>query len=221
MGVATQDMGVAADGSHKPDYQPGMELHAKYTLLRRGRARPPDQADEGAVRSRARLPAAGLRPRNQGIVGHCSRQARARPGDPHPGLAAVARATAGAAGSSTTRPAGQVALGFVTALDYANPWVSPFEEFQRWKQHPAIRAILEGGRRVAYGARAINEGGWQSRAQAGLPRRRADRLLGRASSTCRGSRARHTAMKSGMLAAEAIAAAIARGPRERRADRIR
>ena len=59
-------------------------------------------------------------------------------------------------------PAGQVALGFVTALDYKNPYVYPFEEFQRWKQHPEIRAILEGGRRVSYGARAINEGGWQS-----------------------------------------------------------
>ena len=57
---------------------------------------------------------------------------------------------------------GQVALGFVTALDYANPYVNPFEEFQRWKQHPAIRAVIEGGKRVAYGARAINEGGWQS-----------------------------------------------------------
>jgi electron-transferring-flavoprotein dehydrogenase len=54
---------------------------------------------------------------------------------------------------------GQVALGFVTALDYKNPWVSPYQEFQRWKQHPAIREYLEGGKRVAYGGRAINEGG--------------------------------------------------------------
>src|SRR3546814_4014414 len=57
---------------------------------------------------------------------------------------------------------GQVALGFVVGLGYRNPWLSPFEEFQRWKQHPKIREILEGGRRVSYGARAINEGGWQS-----------------------------------------------------------
>ena len=72
----------------------------------------------------------------------------------------------------------QVALGFVVALDYANPYLSPFEEFQRWKTHPAIRAEIEGGRRVSYGARAINEGGYQAIPQAGLPGRRADRLLG-------------------------------------------
>src|SRR3546814_7704746 len=57
---------------------------------------------------------------------------------------------------------GQVALGFVVSLDYTNPYLAPFEEFQRWKTHPAIRAVLEGGKRVSYGARAINEGGWQS-----------------------------------------------------------
>ena len=57
---------------------------------------------------------------------------------------------------------GQVALGFVVALDYKNPYLSPFEEFQRWKTHPAIRAEIEGGKRISYGARAINEGGWQS-----------------------------------------------------------
>ena len=53
-------------------------------------------------------------------------------------------------------------MGFVVALNYKNPWLSPFEEFQRWKQHPAIRHFLEGGKRISYGARAINEGGWQS-----------------------------------------------------------
>jgi electron-transferring-flavoprotein dehydrogenase len=73
---------------------------------------------------------------------------------------------------------GQVALGFVVGLGYKNPHLSPFEEFQRWKQHPAIREILEGGRRVSYGARAINEGGWQSVPTLASPRRRADRLLG-------------------------------------------
>src|SRR3546814_9307436 len=55
-----------------------------------------------------------------------------------------------------------LALGFVVALDYKNPYLSPFEEFQRWKTHPAIREVLEGGKRISYGARAINEGGWQS-----------------------------------------------------------
>jgi electron-transferring-flavoprotein dehydrogenase len=105
---------------------------------------------------------------------------------------------------------GQVALGFVTALDYANPWVSPYQEFQRWKQHPAIREYLEGGKRVAYGARAINEGGWQSVPKLAFP---GGALIGCAAGFVNVPRIKgsHTAMKSGMLAAESIAAAIAAG----------
>ena len=104
----------------------------------------------------------------------------------------------------------QVALGFVTALDYANPYVYPYEEFQRWKQHPEIRAILEGGRRVSYGARAINEGGWQSVPKLAFP---GGALIGCSAGFVNVPRIKgsHTAMKSGMLAAEAIVAAIANG----------
>jgi electron-transferring-flavoprotein dehydrogenase len=104
----------------------------------------------------------------------------------------------------------QVALGFVTALDYANPYVYPYEEFQRWKQHPQIRAILEGGRRVSYGARAINEGGWQSVPKLVFP---GGALIGCSAGFVNVPRIKgsHTAMKSGMLAAEAIVAAIAAG----------
>jgi electron-transferring-flavoprotein dehydrogenase len=104
----------------------------------------------------------------------------------------------------------QVALGFVTALDYANPYVYPFEEFQRWKQHPDIRAILEGGRRVSYGARAINEGGWQSVPRLSFP---GGALIGCSAGFVNVPRIKgsHTAMKSGMLAADAIVAAIAAG----------
>ena len=71
----------------------------------------------------------------------------------------------------------QAALGFVVALDYSNPYVSPFEEFQRWKTHPAIRAEIEGGRRVSYGARAINEGGWQAIPELAFRGGSLDRLL--------------------------------------------
>ena len=105
---------------------------------------------------------------------------------------------------------GQVALGFVTALDYKNPYVSPFQEFQRWKTHPAIREYLEGGKRVAYGARAINEGGWQSVPKLAFP---GGALIGCAAGFVNVPRIKgsHTAMKSGMLAAESAAAAIAGG----------
>jgi len=103
-----------------------------------------------------------------------------------------------------------VALGFVTALDYKNPWVRPYQEFQRWKHHPEIAAILEGGKRVAYGARAINEGGWQSVPKLAFP---GGALIGCAAGFVNVPRIKgsHTAMKSGMLAAEAIAAAVAGG----------
>ena len=104
----------------------------------------------------------------------------------------------------------QVALGFVVSLDYKNPHLYPFEEFQRWKQHPAIREILEGGRRVSYGARAINEGGWQSVPKLAFP---GGALIGCSAGFVNVPRIKgsHTAMKSGMLAAEAMAEALAAG----------
>ncbi len=103
---------------------------------------------------------------------------------------------------------GQVALGFVVALDYKNPYLSPFEEFQRWKTHPAIRAEIEGGKRVSYGARAINEGGWQAIPQLAFP---GGALIGCSAGFVNVPRIKgsHTAMKSGMLAAEAAFDAIA------------
>jgi electron-transferring-flavoprotein dehydrogenase len=102
---------------------------------------------------------------------------------------------------------GQVALGFVVALDYKNPYLSPFEEFQRWKTHPAIRYEIEGGKRVSYGARAINEGGWQAIPKLAFP---GGALIGCAAGFLNVPRIKgsHTAMKSGMLAAEAAFDAI-------------
>jgi electron-transferring-flavoprotein dehydrogenase len=104
----------------------------------------------------------------------------------------------------------QVALGFVVSLDYKNPYVYPFEEFQRWKQHPAIRQVIEGGRRVSYGARAINEGGWQSVPRLAFP---GGALIGCSAGFVNVPRitGSHTAIKSAMLAAESIAAAIKAG----------
>src|SRR5207244_2483580 len=102
---------------------------------------------------------------------------------------------------------GQVALGFVVALDYSNPYLSPFEEFQRWKTHPAIRAEIEGGRRVSYGARAINEGGYQAIPKLVFP---GGALIGCSAGFVNVPRIKgtHTAMKSAMLAAEAVFEAI-------------
>jgi electron-transferring-flavoprotein dehydrogenase len=115
---------------------------------------------------------------------------------------------------------GQVAVGFVIGLDYKNPYLSPFEEFQRFKTHPAIRPTFEGGRRIAYGARALNEGGFQSIPDLDFP---GGALIGCAAGflnvpKIKGS---HTAMKSGMAAAEAVFARLGGDEKSRVGDAIR
>jgi len=212
MGVATQDMGVAADGSHKPDYQPGMELHAKYTLFAEGA--------RGHLTKRLKSHFTLDGESEPQIYGLGIKELWDVSPDKHE-LGRVVHTQGWPLSENDAWGGGfvyhqanrQVAIGFVTALDYANPYLSPFEEFQRWKQHPAIRAVLEGGRRVAYGARAINEGGWQSVPKLAFP---GGALIGCSAGFVNVPRIKgtHTAMKSGMLAAEAVAAAIAQG-RER------
>ncbi|MBA4164707.1 MAG: electron transfer flavoprotein-ubiquinone oxidoreductase [Erythrobacter sp.] len=208
-GVVTQDMGVAADGSHKGDYQPGMEIHAKYTLLAEGaRGHLTKQ-----IKAKFDLEA-DCQPQ---VYGLGIKELWDIDPDKHvPGRVIhtqgwpLSESESWGGGFLYHQANGQVALGFVTALDYRNPYVSPFHEFQRWKQHPAIREYLEGGKRVAYGARAINEGGWQSVPKLAFP---GGALIGCAAGFVNVPRIKgsHTAMKSGMLAAESIAAAIADG----------
>ncbi len=208
-GVATQDMGVAKDGSHKGEYQPGMELHAKYTFFAEGA--------RGHLTKTLKAQfdlEANCEPQVYGIgikelwdidpAKHVPGRVLHTQGWP------LTESDSWGGGFLYHQANNQVALGFVTALDYKNPYVYPFEEFQRWKQHPEIRAILEGGRRVSYGARAINEGGWQSVPKLDFP---GGALIGCAAGFVNVPRIKgsHTAMKSGMLAAEAAAAAIASG----------
>ncbi|HVR91617.1 MAG TPA: electron transfer flavoprotein-ubiquinone oxidoreductase [Novosphingobium sp.] len=208
-GVATQDMGVARDGSHKGDYQPGMELHAKYTLFAEGA--------RGHLTKRLKAQFELERDCQPQVYGLGIKElwdidpARHFPGRVlHTQGWPLSESDSWGGGFLYHQANNQVALGFVTALDYKNPYVYPFEEFQRWKQHPEIRAVLEGGRRVSYGARAINEGGWQSVPKLAFP---GGALIGCTAGFLNVPRIKgsHTAMKSGMLAAEAIAAAIAAG----------
>jgi electron-transferring-flavoprotein dehydrogenase len=208
-GVATQDMGVARDGSHKADYQPGMELHAKYTLFCEGA--------RGHLTKQLKTKydlEADCQPQVYGIgikelwdidpAKHVPGRVLHTQGWP------LSESNSWGGGFLYHQANNQVAIGFVTALDYANPYVYPFEEFQRWKQHPEIRAILEGGKRVAYGARAINEGGWQSVPRLYFP---GGALAGCSAGFVNVPRIKgsHTAMKSGMLAADSIVAAIGAG----------
>ncbi len=203
-GVATGDLGVARDGTHKPDYQPGMELHGKYTFFAEGA--------RGHLTKELKRQFELERDCDPQVYGLGLKELW----DVEPAKHVAGRVIhtqgwplddAWGGGFIYHQANNQVAIGFVVALDYKNPWLSPFEEFQRWKQHPEIRALFEGGRRVSYGARAINEGGWQSVPRLVFP---GGALIGCSAGFVNVPRIKgsHTAMKSGMLAAEAAYDAI-------------
>lgn len=207
-GVATGDVGVGRDGQQTDAYQPGMELHAKYTLFAEGcRGSLGRELEERFDLRRDADPqvySIGLKELWE-----------IQPGRHQRGLVVH---TAGwplesnTYGGSFCYHYGKnlVAIGFVVGLNYSNPYLSPFEEFQRYKTHPAIRPFLEGGKRIAYGARAIAAGGLQA-----LPKLifRGGMLIGDEAGFLNASRIKgsHAAMKSGMLAAEAVADALAAG----------
>jgi electron-transferring-flavoprotein dehydrogenase len=199
-GIATGDMGVAKNGSHKSGYQPGMEIHAKYTLLAEGVRGSLSKQIMKKYSLRA-----GVQPQTYGIG-----LKELWDIDPKKHKAGMVIHTQGwpmahnyAGGFIYHQENNQVAIGYVVSLDYANPHISPFDEFQRYKTHPAIREMLEGGRRVAYGARAINEGGLQSIPKLTFP---GGALIGCSAGFLNVPRIKgsHGAMKSGMLAADAI-----------------
>jgi electron-transferring-flavoprotein dehydrogenase len=204
-GVATGNMGVGKDGEPTANFTPGVELHGKFTLLAEGcRGSLTKQVTE---RYQLRL---GADPQTYGIG--LKELWEIEPAKHQPGKIVHTVGwplTSDVYGGSFLYHLEnrQVAVGFVVGLDYANPWLSPFEEFQRFKTHPAIRPIFEGGRRIAYGARAINEGGFQAIPKLTFP---GGALIGCAAGfvnvpKIKGS---HTAMKSGMLAAEAAFEAL-------------
>ena len=203
-GVATGDMGVARDGTHKPDYQPGMELHAKYTFFAEG-----VRGHLSKELKRIFSLENDCQPQTYGIG--IKELWDINPAKHVPGRVIHTQGwpltDEVGGGFLYHQENGQVALGFVVGLGYKNPHLSPFEEFQRWKQHPAIRAEIEGGRRISYGARAINEGGWQAVPKLTFP---GGALIGCSAGFVNVPRIKgsHTAMKSGMLAAEAAFAAI-------------
>ena len=203
-GVATGDMGIARDGSHRPDFQPGIELHARYTFFAEGA--------RGHLTKRL-TEIFGLRDESgPQVFGPGIKELWDVPAEKHkPGRVIHTQGwplkEAWGGGFLYHQENNQVALGFVVSLDYSNPYLSPFEEFQRWKTHPAIRAEIEGGRRVSYGARAINEGGYQAIPKLVFP---GGALIGCSAGFVNVPRIKgtHTAMKSGMLAAKAAFEAI-------------
>jgi electron-transferring-flavoprotein dehydrogenase len=207
-GVATGDMGVAKDGHHKGGYARGMELRGKYTLFAEG-AR---GSLSKQLIARFKL-AEGHEPPKFGIG--LKELWKVAPEKHKPGLVQhsfgwpLDNRTGGGSFLYHLEDH-QVAVGFVVHLNYANPFIAPFEEFQRFKQHPLIRPTFEGGKRISYGARAISEGGWQSVPRLTFP---GGALIG----CCAGFinvpkvKGTHNAILSGAMAAEHVAAALAAG----------
>ncbi|MEO3428431.1 electron transfer flavoprotein-ubiquinone oxidoreductase [Pelagibius sp. CAU 1746] len=205
-GVATGDMGVARDGSHKDSYQPGMELHGRYTLFGEGCRGSLTKQLEAKFGLRE-----GADPQTYGIGIKELWEL-----DPAKHETGTVIHTAGWPMNNTTWGGSfiyhlennQAYVGYVIGLDYDNPHLSTFDEMQRFKTHPAIRPMLEGGKRISYGARALNEGGLQSLPKLVFP---GGALIGCGAGflnvpKIKGS---HNAMKTGMLAAEAAFEAIA------------
>jgi electron-transferring-flavoprotein dehydrogenase len=205
IGVATGDVGIDKKGENTSRYQPGMYLHAKQTLFAEGcrgqlsqelmarfdlRKNSQPQTYALGIKEIWKVPAA------QHQLGHVVHTV----GWP------LDEATYGGSFLYYFSD-NQIALGFVIGLDYKNTWLNPFEEMQRFKTHPHIRRILAGGERVAYGARSLNEGGWQS-----LPKLtfKGGLLIGDAAGFLNVPRIKgiHTAMESGMLAAQACFEAL-------------
>ncbi len=207
-GVATGDMGVLKDGTPGPAYQRGMELCGKYTLFAEGCRGQLGRQLEEKFRLRhgtdPQVYGLGLKElweispeqHQSGLVIHTA-------GWP------LAPGTYGG-GFMYHMEDNQVSVGFVTGLGYTNPYLSPYEEFQRFKTHPALRAYLAGGRRIAYGARAITAGGLQSLPKLVFP---GGALIGDNAGFLNAARIKgsHSAIKSGMLAAEACFAAVSLG----------
>ena len=207
-GVATGEMGVGKDGAHTANYDPGMELHAKYTLIGEGCR---GSLAEQLMRTFALRQ--GCDPQTYGIG--LKELWEVEPGKHELGLVQH-----GVGWPLDTETYGgfflyhlednQVAVGFVVALDYKNPYLAPFEEFQRVKTHPRIRPLLEGGRRLSYGARALNEGGLQSIPKLTFP---GGAIIGCSAGFLNVPKIKgtHGAMKSGMLAADAVFDALKAG----------
>ena len=207
-GVATGDQGIGRDGKPKPGFARGVELHGKYTFIAEGvrgslakqlmaRFKLGENCDPQkfgiGLKELWQLPP---EKHKRGLVVHT--------------LGWPLKNDTGGGSFMYHFGEGLVSIGFVVHLNYSNPYLSPFDEFQRFKTHPAIRPYLEGGKRIAYGARAITEGGYQSVPKLTFP---GGVLIGCSAGFMNLPRIKgsHNAMKSGMLAAEAAFEALSAG----------
>ncbi len=208
-GVATGDMGISESGEHKDSYMPGMELHAKYTLFAEG-----CRGHLGKQLIRQFSLDEGKDPQHYGIgikeIWEISPDLHDEGLVEH-GLGwPLSENGASGGGFLYHAENNQAYLGLITDLNYSNPHLSPYEEFQRWKHHPTVSKYLEGATRISYGARAIAKGGYNSLPKMHFP---GGLLIGCDAGTLNSVKIKgnHTAMKSGLLAAEAVTEALAAG----------
>ncbi len=207
-GVLTGDMGRGADGHEKASFQPGYELRGKYTIFAEG-----CRGHLGKELMETYQLRANCDPQHYGLG--IKEIWSIDPAKHHEGLVVH---TFGWPLDNSTEGGGfvyhaadnQVYLGFIVALNYRNPYLNPYEEFQRWKHHPRIRDCLDGGQRVSYGARTVNKGGLQSLPKLVFP---GGLLSGCEAGFLNGAKIKgsHTALKTGMLAAESVFAALGQG----------
>jgi electron-transferring-flavoprotein dehydrogenase len=207
-GIVTGVAGIRKDGTKGTNYQPGMELRAGYTLFAEG--------CRGSLTKRLTERFSLRRNCASQTYGLGIKELWEIPKEKHtPGSVWHSIGwplSSDTYGGSWLYMLGEnlVSIGFVVGLDYTNPWLSPFDEFQRFKTHPAVRKVLEGGKRISYGARALNEGGFQAIPRLVFP---GGMLIGDAAGFLNVPKIKgtHTAMKSGMVAAETVAAALENG----------
>ncbi|MCX2723765.1 electron transfer flavoprotein-ubiquinone oxidoreductase [Roseibium salinum] len=208
VGVATGDMGISRDGTPNAMFTRGMELRGKYTLIGEGvRGSLAKQLIQRFELDKdSDVPKFGIGLKELWEVD----PAKHKPGLVQHSFGWPLDGKTGGGSFLYHLEDNQVAVGFVVHLNYENPWLSPFDEFQRFKTHPAIRDTFEGGKRISYGARAITEGGYQSVPKLTFP---GGALIGCSAGFVNVPRIKgsHNAMFSGMLAAEEVMAAIGRG----------
>jgi electron-transferring-flavoprotein dehydrogenase len=207
-GIATGDMGIAKDGSHKDSYTRGMELLGKYTLFAEGArgSLSKQLIAKFGLDSKSEPPKFGIGLKEVWQIDPAKHQK----GLIQHSFGWPLNNSTGGGSFLYHYDDNRVAVGFVVHLNYDDPYLSPFDEFQRFKTHPSIRTVFEGGKRLAYGARAITEGGYQSVPRLTFP---GGALVGCAAGFVNVPRIKgvHNAMGTGMLAAEHVAAALAAG----------
>lgn len=200
-GIATGDMGLGPDGQPTDRHEPGVELHAKFTLFAEGCRGSLSKAliERFSLQSETDPQIYGIGIKELWEVD----SAKYKPGSVTHTIGWPADGKTYAGSFMYCLEDNQVAVGYIVGLDYQNPYLSPFDEMQRFKTHPAIRPMFEGGRRIAYGARAINEGGFQSVPKLVFP---GGALIGDSAGFMNVAKIKgtHTSMKSAMVAAETV-----------------